>query len=78
MEYNFKQNGDPIEQHYAEFVNNYFPTYEQVWKIYIGNKGNDIRSEIKDYPPEREEQRKKFSEDSYTILLSVLCLIGSY
>jgi len=74
MEYNLKEHGDPLEQTFADFIRTHFRTYEEVWKIYIGNKGNDIRAEIKSYPAERELKRQKFSEHTYTILQSLVSL----
>ena len=74
MEYSLKEHGDPLEQTFADFISTNFRTYEEVWKIYIGNKGNDIRAEIKNYPKERELKRKKFSEHTYTILQSEISL----
>lgn len=74
MEYSLQTHGDPLEQKYSEFVQKHFRTYELVWKLYIGNKGNDTRADIENYPKEREEKRQKFSEHTYTILQSLISL----
>ena len=63
-----------MEQEFSKFIQTNFRTYEEVWKIYIGNKGNDTKAEIEGYPSERETKRQKFSEHTYTILQSVILL----
>lgn len=74
MEYSLKKHGDPLELTFSDFIATHFRTYEEVWKIYIGNKGNDIRAQIENYPKERELKRQKFSEHTYTILQSLISL----
>jgi len=72
--YNLKEHGDPLEKEYADFIHAYFRTYEEVWKLYIGNKGNNTKADIPGYPNEREMKRQTFSEHTYTILQSVILL----
>ncbi len=74
MEYNLKEHGDSIERAYSNLIQSNFGTYEDVWKLYIGNKGNDTKADIIGYSKEREEKRQKFSEHTYTILQSVILL----
>ena len=45
-EYNLKEHGDHLEQAYVDFILSHFRTYEAVWKIFIGNKGNDTKADI--------------------------------
>ena len=63
-----------LEREYADFILTYFKTYEDTWKLYIGNKGNDIKSNIAGYSNDREEKRQIFSEHTYTILQSLILL----
>lgn len=72
--YNLKEHGDALEKEYADFILTYFKTYEETWKLYIGNKGNDTKSDITGYSNDREEKRQKFSEHTYTILQSLILL----
>lgn len=74
MNYILKQHGDSLEKEYADFISTYFDSYEAVWKLYIGNNGKNTRATIKNYPASREHQRVRFSENTYTILQSVICL----
>lgn len=74
MEYNLREHGDSIERVYSDLIYKYFRTYEDVWKLYIGNKGNDTKADIPGYSKEREEKRQNFSEHTYTILQSVVLL----
>jgi hypothetical protein len=74
MEYNLQNHGDHLERSYADFIQTYFRTYEAVWKIFIGNKGNDIKADIEDYPLDKNIKRQNFSEHTYTVLQSVILL----
>jgi hypothetical protein len=74
MNYTLKKHGDSLEKEYADFISTYFNSYEVVWKLYIGNRGNNTRATIKGYPASREIKRENFSENTYTILQSVICL----
>jgi len=74
MEYNLKEHGDHLETKYANFIRTHFRTYESVWKIFIGNKGNDIKADIQGYPEDKNILRQKFSEHTYTVLQSVILL----
>lgn len=74
MEYNIKEHGDHLERSYVDFIRTYFKTYEAVWKIFIGNKGNDIKGDIEGYPVDKNIKRQNFSEHTYTVLQSVILL----
>lgn len=74
MEYNLKEHGDHLEKKYYDFIQINLPTYELVWKLYIGNKGDDTKADITNYSPDRDKKRQQFSEYSYTILQSVIAL----
>lgn len=72
--YNLKDHGDKLEKLYHEFITEQISTYENVWRTYIGNRGNDTRAIITNYPKDREEKRISFSEHTYTVLQSVILL----
>ncbi|MBX9893176.1 MAG: hypothetical protein K2Y12_12710 [Chitinophagaceae bacterium] len=74
MEYNLQYHGDHLERSYFDFIQTYFKTYEAVWKIFIGNKGDDTKADIEGYSTEKNIQRQKFSEHTYTILQSLILL----
>lgn len=74
LEYNLKHHGDHLERSYADFIGCYFKTYEAVWKIFIGNKGNDTKADIQGYSLDKDIKRQNFSEHTYTILQSVILL----
>lgn len=74
MDYNLKEHGDHLEKSYYDFIQTNFRTYEGVWKIFIGNKGNDTKADIRGYPIDKDLQRQKFSEHTYTVLQSVILL----
>lgn len=74
IEYNLKEHGDHLEKAYVDFICSHFRTYESVWKIFIGNKGNDTKADIRGYPADKDFQRQKFSEHTYTVLQSVILL----
>lgn len=74
MEYNLKIHGDDLEKSYSEFILTHFKTYEAVWKMFIGNKGNNIKADIENYPLDKDLKRQKFSEHTYTVLQSVILL----
>ena len=73
-ELNIKEHGDQLEREYADFLQEHFKTYEATWKLYIGNKGDNTKSNIAGYPPERDEKRQQFSENTYTILQSLILI----
>ncbi len=72
--YNLENHGDSIEKKYHEFITKQFSNYEKVWSLYIGNTGKNTKASINNYPSEKEEDRQKFSEHTYTVLLSVINL----
>lgn len=74
MKYNIGEHGDALEREYHGFINTYFKTYQIVWQLYIGNKGNDKKADIVNYPQNRNTYRQKFSEHTYTILQSLILL----
>jgi len=72
MKFSIKIHGDSLERTYSDFILRNFNTYESVWSIYIGNKGNNTKADLDGYP--YEEKRQSFSEHTYTILQSVISL----
>ncbi len=73
-EFNIKEHGDQLEREYADFLQKHFKTYVATWKLYIGNRGDNTKSKIADYPSERDEKRQQFSENTYTILQSLILI----
>ena len=72
--YNLKEHGDILEKTYSGFITEQFVSYQNVWKLYIGNVGNDTKASIPNYPIDRDEKRQAFSEHTYTILQSVILM----
>lgn len=68
MVYTLKEHGDLLEKESAEFVERYLINYENIWKTYIGNKGNNTKADIDNYA--FDEKRQSFWESCYTILES--------
>lgn len=68
MSYNLQIHGDFLEKEASTLVRNFFPYYEKVWCIYVGNRGNESIAVLPNYPNERK--RKHFAENSYTVLES--------
>ena len=74
MTFNVKDHGDSLEKEFSTFIQTEFPTYEAVWKLYIGNRGNDNKALITGYSSNRDEMRQKFSEHTYTIFQSLISI----
>lgn len=72
MEYNVLEHGDTLEKIASDFIKSLFPNYEEVWKNYIGNKGDNTKADIPNYP--NDNKRKNFSEYSYTVLESAFII----
>lgn len=68
MSYNVQDHGDYLEKEATQLIRNYFPYYEKVWSLYIGNRGNESIASLPNYPD--ENKRKHFAENSYTVLES--------
>jgi len=72
--YNLNDHGDILEKTYSRFITEQFVSYQNVWKLYIGNVGNDTKASIPNYPIDRDKKRQAFSEHTYTILQSVILI----
>lgn len=66
--YIIKDHGDPLEKEAAEFIKNKFPYYAEVWRLFIGHKGDGTKAEMPGYSS--PDKRDRFSEHTYTILES--------
>lgn len=76
--YTLQEHGDAMEKAHAEWIIAHFKPYQDVWSIYIGNKGNDTKADILGYPTCRNRKRQEFSEYTYTVLQSVILLNRLY
>ncbi len=63
--------GDAFERENAEWIRNNLPTYEAVWRQFIGNAGNNRMLPMHGLHPELEKRRKAFSQAHYS--LAVYC-----
>lgn len=72
MIYTIKEHGDPLEKTALVFIQEKIPYYEDVWRIFIGNKGNSTIANIPNYP--YQDNRINFTENSYTALESSFIL----
>jgi hypothetical protein len=68
MEYKLVIHGDVLEKEASDFVKNHFQNYEEIWKLYIGNKGDQTKALISNYT--NDLKRQKFWEHCYTVLES--------
>ncbi len=68
MGYNVQDHGDMLEREASSLIRNYFPHYERVWSVFVGNKGDDSMALLPNYPD--ENKRRHFAENSYTVLES--------
>ena len=68
MIYSLVHHGDFLEKHSATFVNTHLCNYENIWKTYIGNIGNQTMPKIKNY--DNDKKRQEFWEPCYTVLES--------
>jgi len=72
MKYKLSEHGDSLEKSAASFVNKFLINYEEIWKIYIGNKGDQTKATILNYPITCENLRQEFWEHCYTVLESCI------
>jgi hypothetical protein len=73
MTQSLRQDGDPLEREYADFIESRLPAYAQLWADYIGNDGTSglpYRGELSD---EVNERREYTAQDLYTALVCVIC-----
>jgi hypothetical protein len=73
MTQSLRQDGDPLEREYADFIESRLPAYAQLWADYIGNDGASglpHRGELSD---EVNERREYTAQDLYTVLVCVIC-----
>ncbi len=71
MKYTVKEHGDRLEKTAAEFITNYIPSYELIWQIFIGHKGNGIIADMLNINTEDNITRVRFAQHHYTILESL-------
>jgi hypothetical protein len=69
--YSISKNGDWLEKEAADFIKINIPSYELIWRIFIGNTGNAKIAKMAGIKPHIEEKRVNFSQHLYTILESL-------
>jgi hypothetical protein len=74
MFYSISANGDPIEVENSVLIMSIFPAYNDLWGTYIGNNGASDPVRFVNENEDEYTSRKLFSQRSYTVLISVLCL----
>lgn len=80
MTWNIAIHGDLLEQVFSDFIIQRLPNYEQIWKMFIGNKKFSTNNQISDladiynFPINLQEARRDFAEKHYSCLESIICL----
>lgn len=74
MGFSIKVHGDILEREYYDFIQQYVPAYELIWKIYIGNDGQNQMIEIPSLSSKEKERRYFFSQYHYTALESLVLM----
>jgi len=70
-EYSISENGDWLEREAADFIKINIPSYEQIWRLFIGNNGKAKIARMEGIELSQEKERIKFSQHHYTILESL-------
>lgn len=71
---NLKTDGDALEQMEADWVKNYLPEYEEVWKRYIGHNRKGKPLTMQGFNAEDENKRASFFQAHYTVLMDFVLL----
>lgn len=66
--------GDVLEKKFANLIKTQLPYYEEVWKRFIGNDGTAHAIEIPKINEKESQDRTIFSQCSYSVLESVVCI----
>ncbi len=74
LEYRVRTHGDLLEMHECEFIETELPSYEEIWKRFIGHQGNGIMAEMTWISPDLDIKRVKFAQHHYTILESLVLM----
>jgi len=74
MELDISKHGDNLEKEYSDFIRTNIPNYEEIWKRYIGNDGNNHLIKVVNLSPEEERDREFFSQFNYTALESFISI----
>jgi len=71
MEYTIANHGDLVERQAASFISTSLPSYEEIWKRYIGHKGNGKMADMIKINESDEAVRRNFAQHHYTVLESI-------
>ena len=74
MNFDISKHGDIIEQHYFKIIREKIPSYEEIWKRYIGNNGKAKIIDIPDLNPSESKNRIIFSQYHYSAFESLVCM----
>lgn len=64
------ENGDQFERENAHWIRQYLPTYETVWREFIGNDGTVHPLELKGLSQEKISARRRFYQAHYSMAQS--------
>lgn len=70
-EYEIRAHGDWLEKEAASFIKSSIPSYEEIWKRYIGHKGNGKMADMVGINETDEMERIDFAQHLYTVLESL-------
>lgn len=71
MEYTIANHGDWLERQASDFIVERIPAYEQIWKRFIGHKGNGRMADMKNINESDQTLRIIFAQHHYTVLESL-------
>ena len=69
-----KIHGDDLEKKYSEEIISKVYAYDLIWSNFIGNNGLNQLVSLRNFPVQKNDYRKRFSEHHYTIIQSIICL----
>lgn len=69
--YDISVNGDWLEKTASEFIRSNIPAYEDIWRNFIGHRGDGVLASMNNILPSDEINRKNFAQHHYTILESI-------
>ena len=69
--YDISIHGDWLEKEASEFIRCNIPAYEDIWRDFIGHRGDGVLASMNNIFPYDEINRKNFAQHHYTILESL-------
>jgi hypothetical protein len=74
FEYRVRFHDDLLEKHDCDFIGSNFPDYEEVWKRFIGHRGDGRMAEMQNITKQLNEKRVKFALHHYIVFESLVLM----